>query len=75
MTRPPKAGQEECQKLGQKAGTDHKRKHTREQGITNLKQAEVAMAEGSIVAEGHLEDRRAEQTFPSLPDMTCRDPA
>ena len=36
---------------GQKAGTDHKRKHTREQGITNFKQAEVAMAEGSIVAE------------------------
>ena len=40
-----------------------RRKHTPEQVINNLRQAEVAISEGSTVAEANRKIRVTEQTF------------
>ena len=64
VTCPPKAGPVSMLELGRRKGGDMARKkHTPEQVIKKLREAEVALAEGGTVAEAARRIGVTEQTF------------
>ena len=64
MTCPPRTGPDSMLVLGRrKGGKMAKKRHTPEQVINNFREAEVAIAEGSTVAEAASRNGVTEQTF------------